>query len=40
MARKAAASFALATFIAKLIGALAASYGATLGGRARDKVHA
>ncbi len=36
-ARKAAASFALASFIAMLIGALASSYGATLGGRARDK---
>ncbi len=40
MARKASASFALATFIAMLIGALAASYVATLGGRARDKVDA
>ncbi len=37
-ARKAAASFALASFIAMLIGALASSYGATVGGRARDKV--
>jgi len=36
-ARKAAASFALATFIAMLIGALASSYGATVGGRVRDK---
>ncbi|MDU0343648.1 hypothetical protein [Bosea rubneri] len=40
IARKGAASFALATFIAMLIGALASSYGATLGGRARDKVEA
>ncbi|KUL94345.1 hypothetical protein DK26_15160 [Bosea sp. WAO] len=38
VARKGAASFALATFIAMLIGALASSYGATVGGRARDKV--
>lgn len=40
IARKGAASFALATFIAMLIGALASSYGATVGGRARDKVEA
>ncbi|KRE15670.1 hypothetical protein ASE66_12555 [Bosea sp. Root483D1] len=39
-ARKGAASFALATFIAMLIGALASSYGATVGGRARDKAEA
>lgn len=36
-ARKAAAQLALATFIAMLIGALASSFGATLGGRARDR---
>ncbi|WID98541.1 hypothetical protein QO058_10040 [Bosea vestrisii] len=36
-ARKGAASFALASFIAMLIGALASSYGATVGGRARDR---
>lgn len=40
VARKGAASFALATFIAMLIGALASSYSATVGGRARDKVEA
>lgn len=40
VARKGAASFALATFIAMLIGAMASSYGATIGGRARDKVEA
>lgn len=37
-ARKAAASLALATFIAMLIGALASSFGANLGGKARDKL--
>ncbi|RDJ20874.1 hypothetical protein DWF00_28455 [Bosea caraganae] len=36
-ARKGAASLALATFIAMLMGALASSYGGTVGGRARDK---
>ncbi|TCR63463.1 hypothetical protein [Bosea sp. BK604] len=36
-ARKGAASLALATFIAMLMGALASSYCATIGGRARDK---
>ncbi len=36
-ARKAAAQLALATFIAMLIGALSASFAATLGGRARDR---
>jgi len=40
VARKGAASFALATFIAMLIGAMASSYGATIGGRARDEVEA
>ena len=36
-ARKAASQLALATFIAMLIGAMSSSFGATLGGRARDR---
>lgn len=39
-ARKAAATTALWTFIALLVGAFAASYAATIGGRLRDGLHA
>lgn len=38
VARKAAAAFALWAFISMLIGAFSASYAATIGGRARDKM--